>query len=120
MKLTSHFANNKVTLFDFELAEHMNFQYGEVKSDFKLFPRVSERNLVSLSIGVGSFVLFYSLWQYYTAPHYFETDVQRGSPLKQGADKLILAKHSGESERENQLLVETITSPLMYTERKLL
>ena len=37
VKLTSHFADNKVTLFDFELAEHMNQAYNETRGSFKMF-----------------------------------------------------------------------------------
>jgi hypothetical protein len=46
-----------------------------------MFPRITQRQWTSLSIGVGSFVFFASLWKYYTAASYHETDVQRGSPL---------------------------------------
>jgi len=40
VRLTSHFANNKVTLFDFELAEQMNKEF---KASLKgsLYPRFS-------------------------------------------------------------------------------
>ena len=99
----------------------MNFQYGDVKSSFKMYPKISERNLVSLSIGAGSFVLFYSLWQYYTAPHYLESDVQRGAPISTAAaSSIALSKHSGESDRDHKLLLETLTQPRIYTERKVL
>jgi 4a-hydroxytetrahydrobiopterin dehydratase len=103
VRLTSHFANNKVTLFDFELAEHMNFQYGETRSSFRQFPRITERNLVSLSVGVGTFVLAYSLWQYFTAPHYYSDDVQRGKPINQeAASNLALSQHPNQTAREHE------------------
>ena len=81
VKLTSHFANNKVTLFDFELAEHMNQMYSETQSSFKMFRRIEERQMVSACIGVGTFVLLFSYFKYHSAPSSFETDEQRGAPL---------------------------------------
>ena len=41
VRLTSHFANNKVTLFDFELAQHMNKQFS-ANAKFNPNPRFSE------------------------------------------------------------------------------
>ena len=113
--LTSHFANNKVTLFDFELAEHMNFQYNDVKSSFKMFPRVTERNLVSLCIGTGSLVLFMSIYNYYTAPHYYE----KKEINQAAANSLMFAKNEKESDMENLILQESF-APKIYTERKVL
>ena len=82
VKLTSHFANNKVTLFDFEMAEHMNQVYNDTQG-FKMFPRFQERQIVNLCIGVGTFVFLYSGFQWLTTPS-FENDIQRGAPLKRG------------------------------------
>ena len=82
VKLTSHFANNKVTLFDFELAEHMNTTYSDCSS-FTMFPRFQERQLVQACIGVGSFVALYSLFQWASSSK-TENDVQRGAPLQRG------------------------------------
>lgn len=83
MRLTSHFANNKVTLLDYELADHINKSFNETKAYFKMYNRIPEKLLASLSIGVGSFVLFVSIFNWYTtSPH--ETDYQRGKPLPRG------------------------------------
>ena len=89
VKLTSHFANNKVTLFDFELAEHMNQVYSETKSSFKMFQRFQERQMVNLCIGVGTFVFLYSYFQWMTS-YSFESDTQRGKPLPRGHVKINL------------------------------
>lgn len=60
--LTSHFANNKVTLFDFELAEQMNEQYIIIQKQFRMFPLITEGTWVSFKIWflfyfVGCFVV---------------------------------------------------------------
>ena len=42
VRLTSHFANNKVTLYDFQLAEAMNKRFEEnFLTRFEMYPRVS-------------------------------------------------------------------------------
>ena len=99
VKLTSHFANNKVTLFDFELAEHMNQMYSETQSSFKMFPRFSERSLVNACIGVGTFVFFYSYFQWMTNYSY-ENDVQRGAPLKRGHVEINLGPGGDADQQE--------------------
>ena len=38
VRLTSHFAGNKVTRLDFELAEAMNEAYGITLSTYSMFP----------------------------------------------------------------------------------
>jgi hypothetical protein len=48
-----------------------------------MYSRVPERLLVSMSIGVGSFVLFVSIFNWYTSSSH-ETDYQRGKPLPRG------------------------------------
>ena len=58
--LTSHFAGNKVTLFDFELAEHMNKQYALAQHDFKLYPLFSQKawgSFLVFLIGYGAAIL---------------------------------------------------------------
>jgi|TARA_B110000285_G_scaffold203515_1_gene239657 hypothetical protein len=88
VRLTSHFAN-AVTLYDFELAEHMNASYNDTKSTFTPFPRISERTLVSACIATGTFVFTYSVFKWATLPSH-ENDVQRGAPLPKLAKKLDL------------------------------
>lgn len=84
VKLTSHFADNTVTIMDFELAQQMNVAYNETKSSFKMYPWVQEKSMVSLCIGVGSFVLLSSIWNYMTSTG-MENDVQKGKPLPRDA-----------------------------------
>ena len=73
VRLTSHFAN-AVTLYDFELAEHMNAAYNDTKSTFNPYPRVSEKTLVQACMVTGTFVFTYSLFKWATSRPY-ETDV---------------------------------------------
>ena len=68
--LTSHFAGNKVTRLDFELAEEMNEQYERALSSFKMFPRFSNNEWASLKIGVGAFVLGTIIWRVATSSGY--------------------------------------------------
>lgn len=70
VRLTSHFANNKVTLFDFELAEAMNQEY---KSSLKtsLFPRYSQSQLISVAVGLGSVVFLLGTYQYLTRNRHY-------------------------------------------------
>ena len=80
VKLTSHFAGNTVSLLDYELAEQMNKSYSDTQSKFSMYPMFDQKKLLSLCVGVGSFVLLYSGFQYLTTTSYL-TDVQRGQPL---------------------------------------
>ena len=50
VRLTSHFAN-RVTLFDFELAQHMNKEYKGTQKSFNMFPRYNHHQFASLIIG---------------------------------------------------------------------
>lgn len=54
--LTSHFAGNKVTLFDFELAEQMNRDYKITTKTFRLYPFMSNRQWSSILIFVGTYL----------------------------------------------------------------
>ena len=88
VKLTSHFAGNKVTIFDFELAEQMNLKYDNTLRTFKPYPWITEKQLLSLCIGVGTFVFAYSVFQLATAQEY-ESDWQRGAPLEKSGKAAI-------------------------------
>ena len=55
--LTSHFAGNKVTRLDFELAEAMNDAYSLTAGRHSMHPRFDTKQWASLKIGVGLFVL---------------------------------------------------------------
>jgi pterin-4a-carbinolamine dehydratase len=58
VRLSSHFANNKVTLFDFQLAEHMNQQYKVTQKWFIQYPLISSKAYTSWKIALASFVIF--------------------------------------------------------------
>jgi len=85
VKLTSHFADNTVTIMDFELAQQMNVSYNDTKGQFSMYPRFDEKKLVSLSIAVGGFVLFASYFNWLTSSR-MENDIQKGVPLPRGAE----------------------------------
>ena len=55
--LTSHFAGNKVTRLDYELAEALNNSYTITRGGYKQHPRFDDKQWASLKIGVGMFVL---------------------------------------------------------------
>ena len=68
--LTSHFADNKITRLDFEVAEAMNNSFYIVDRQFKMFPRFSEKQWSSLSIAFGSLVVGSFLYVYFCShPH---------------------------------------------------
>ena len=115
VKLTSHFANNKVTLFDFELAEHMNTTYSDTQGSFKMFPRFQERQLVHACIGIGSFVALYSYFQWMTQYSY-ENDLQRGAPLKRGHVEI---KMSPKGEADDQVLYYGLGKHVLPTTKSL-
>lgn len=56
-KLTSHFAGNKVTLFDFQLAEQMNKDFKITSKQHKMYPRMSAYQRYSILIFLGGFTL---------------------------------------------------------------
>jgi len=66
-----------------------------------MFPRVSDRQLYELSIGIGSFVALFSFWKFMTTETYgFENDSQRGASLdrsKTGRENAQLANESAEN-----------------------
>lgn len=55
--LTSHFAGNKVTRLDFELAEAMNDQYFITVRQFKQFPWLDIKQWATLKIVFGTVIL---------------------------------------------------------------
>lgn len=55
-RLTSHFADNKVTLFDFELAEAMNRSH-KTAMKHNLFPSYTSAQLVHAAVGAASVIL---------------------------------------------------------------
>lgn len=50
--LTSHFADNKVTRLDFELAEVCNEEYTKNVSTYRMFPRFTRKEWASIKIAV--------------------------------------------------------------------
>ena len=72
-----------------------------------MFPKISDRQLYELSIGVGSFVFLFSFWKYMTTETYqFETDTQRGAPLDRSKTGREHAQLAGEAD-ENHLAYRT-------------
>jgi len=61
-RLTSHFANNKVTIFDFELAENMNKSFASAMKH-NLYPSYTNSQLLSATIGLGSIVVLFGTYQ---------------------------------------------------------
>jgi len=55
--LTSHFAGNKVTLYDFQLAERMNKDFKITAKNFKMFPFLSRSAWASVLIFFGSYFI---------------------------------------------------------------
>lgn len=53
--LTSHFAGNKVTLYDFQLAERMNKDYQIAAKNFKMFPYFQSNTWSSIFVALGTF-----------------------------------------------------------------
>ena len=79
VKLTSHFAGNKVTLFDFQLAEHMNQQFKITQRWFSKYPLISSRSWTSFKIFLGCFVLVNFAFQLGTHwGNYYPSAAQRG------------------------------------------
>lgn len=69
VKLTSHFAGNKVTRLDFELAEAMNNSYFLTSGRYNLAPLLDEKAWSSLKILFGSFVALSFLFKFVTGPN---------------------------------------------------
>lgn len=65
VRLTSHFANNKVTLFDFELAQSMNTEFKRA-AKFNAFPRFTSSQYVSAAVAVGSAVFLFGSYRVLT------------------------------------------------------
>lgn len=68
VKLTSHFAGNRVTRLDFELAEAMNNSYFLTKGQFSRSPFADEKLWSTVRILVGSFVALSFIFTYVTSP----------------------------------------------------
>lgn len=56
VRLTSHFAGNKATLFDFELAEHMNEQAKISLKEFRMYPYINDKQWTSIKIFLLAFI----------------------------------------------------------------
>ena len=69
VKLTSHFAGNKVTRLDFELAEAMNNSYFLTAGRYSLAPLLDEKAWSTLKIFFGSFVAISFLFKFMTGPN---------------------------------------------------
>ena len=70
VRLTSHFAGNKVTRLDFELAEAMNEAYSVTVSTFEMFPRITNSQWTTLKIVAGSLAFGLFWYRIVTEPQY--------------------------------------------------
>lgn len=61
VRLTSHFAGGKVTLYDFQLAERMNKDYKISAREFKMFPWLSRQTWASVLIFFGAYFVLVQL-----------------------------------------------------------
>lgn len=64
VRLTSHFANNKVTLFDFELAEAMN-RANKRAAKFNAYPRIENSQFLAAAVAVGSVAIIFAGYTYF-------------------------------------------------------
>ena len=68
VKLTSHFAGNKVTRLDFEVAEAMNNSYFLTAGRYKLAPFLDEKAWSTIKIFFGTCVAISFLFKFMTGP----------------------------------------------------
>jgi hypothetical protein len=79
VKLTSHFAGNKVTLFDFELAESMNANYKIAQKSFTPYPFITDRAWSSVLIFIGFYVVSVITLSFFAnIGHPYPSSAQRG------------------------------------------
>ena len=88
--LTSHFAGNKVTRLDFELAEAMNNQFILTSSQFKQNPWFTAKQWASFKIGVGAFIFGSFFFKFVTGSNHVERNIPRVSVPPTGDLKLDL------------------------------
>lgn len=81
VRLTSHFAENTVTISDYELAQEMNTIDKRTGFNFDQYPRFTESQWNSFTIGVAGIVIVASVYKFSTASFWGHNDVQRGKPL---------------------------------------
>jgi len=70
VRLTSHFANNKVTRLDFQLAEAMNEAYSLTQSTYSMFPWLSSSQWASIRIAAGALALGLFAFRIFTGQNY--------------------------------------------------
>ena len=70
VRLTSHFAGNKVTRLDFQLAEAMNEAYNITLSTYSMFPWLSPSQWASIRIAAGSIALGLFAFRIYMGENY--------------------------------------------------
>ena len=68
VKLTSHFADNKVTRLDFELAEAMNNSYFLTNGRYLIAPILDEKGWSTMKILFGSLVALSFFFKFATGP----------------------------------------------------
>jgi hypothetical protein len=82
--LTSHFADNKVTLYDFQLAENMNQSYKITLKEYTAYPWVNDRTLASWKIYFGWFFISMLLFNYgyYWGDQYLPASRRKGGRIE--------------------------------------
>ena len=79
VRLTSHFAGNKVTLYDFQLAEEMNKSFKITLREFWMHPLTTGKPWVTYKIYACSFFIAAVLFNFgYYFGNMYPTSAQRG------------------------------------------
>jgi hypothetical protein len=74
-KLTSHFAGNKVTLFDFQVAQKMNSQFKSTSRFYSDYPYITGSSIVSWQIFLVTAALGYTTYRIFASN--FSYDITR-------------------------------------------
>ena len=79
VRLTSHFAGNKVTLYDFQLAEQMNASYKISQKEFNMYPKISARTWATWKILLSAYLIGALTFQFFAYwGQDYPTAMQRG------------------------------------------
>lgn len=99
VRLTSHFAGNKVTLFDFQLAEHMNQQYKITGRWFVQYPWTSPQAIATWKIVIFTVIVGGLLWNIgaHWGNFYPSSSQRGGAPQAAQYRRLLVAPYAFES-----------------------
>ncbi len=104
VRLTSHFADNKVTRLDFELAEICNEEFSKNVSTYSMFPRFSAQQWATFKIGFFCFAVGVFTLRILTGPDH-ATHPQSYIPVTETLEDRIYVREANralilESEKE--------------------